>query len=105
MARGMTYIQTRRAKRPLPVTLIAWFQILKAAFFLGVAALLFDPVTTRKLETVFPWLVIVVSADGSAMVPISVAALHGIYPTTRSIPVLAGAFATLGLWLLCIGVG
>jgi hypothetical protein len=102
----MTSLLSRLAERPLPLVLIALFQLSKAVFFLMVAGLLvMGPIGIKFSPLRLPWFVDFVSADGSAMMPIAIDLLHGHNPSQLSIPVVAAVLAFLGFWLVYISWG
>src|SRR3982074_316413 len=102
----MTSLLSRLAARPLPLILIALFQLSKALFFLMVAGLLvMDPTASKFSPLRLPWFVEFVSADGSAMMPIAIDLLHGHNASQLSIPVVAAVLAFLGFWLVYISWG
>src|ERR1700736_6269857 len=102
----MTSLLSRLVERPLPLLLIALFQLSKAVFFLMVAGLLvMDPMTGKFSPLNLPWFVDFVSADGSAMMPIAIDLLHGHNPSQMSLPVVAGVLAFFGFWLVYISWG
>jgi hypothetical protein len=96
----------RAVERPLPLILIALFQLSKAVFFLMVASLLvMDPTNSKFSPLHLPWFVAFVSADGSAMIPIATDLLHGHNPSHLSLPVVAAVLAFFGFWLVYISWG
>jgi len=82
MSASREFRSTHRVGRPGPVTVIALFQFVKAAFFLFVAAQLFSqPLTGTFSELNLTRIIGLVSADGSAMISTAIDVMRGRTPT------------------------